>query len=81
MYLQVQKWTSVKLDLFRSRLARDRKCPERGSVANAAGKEIDFARSLLDKQHEFNGTSLGVNKIRQSFYLGCHAQQKFNKVV
>ena len=46
-----------------------------------SGKEVDFARSLLDKQHEFNGTSLEVNKIRQSFYLGRHAQQKFNKVV
>ena len=42
-----------------------------------SGKEVDFARSLLDKQHEFNGTSLEVNKIRQSFYLGCLAQQKF----
>ena len=41
------------------------------------GKEVDFARSLLDKQHEFNGNSLEVNKIRQSFYLGCHTQQKF----
>ena len=26
------------------------------------GKEVDFARSLLDKQHEFNGTLLEVNK-------------------
>ena len=42
-----------------------------------SGKEVDFARSLLDNQHEFNGTSLEVNKIRQSFYLGRHAQQKF----
>ena len=42
-----------------------------------SGKEVDFARSLLDNQHEFNGTSLEVNKIRQSFYLGCLAQQKF----
>ena len=42
-----------------------------------SGKEVDFARSLLDKQHEFNVTSLEVNKIRQSFYLGRHAQQKF----
>ena len=42
-----------------------------------SGKEVDFARSLLDKQHEFNGTSLEVNKIQQSFYLGCLAQQKF----
>ena len=38
-----------------------------------SGKEADFARSLLDKQHKFNGTSLEVNKIWQSFYLGCHA--------
>ena len=43
-----------------------------------SGKEVDFARSLLDKQHEFNGTSLEVNKIRQSFHLGCHAEQKFS---
>ena len=42
-----------------------------------SGKEVDFVRSLLDKQHEFNGTSLAVNKIRQSFYFGCHAPQKF----
>ena len=41
-----------------------------------SGKKVDFARSLLDKQHEFNGTSLEVSKIRQSFYLGRHAQQK-----
>ena len=41
------------------------------------GKEVDFTRSLFDKQHDFNGTSLEVNKIRQSFYFGCHAQQKF----
>jgi len=41
------------------------------------GKEVDFARSLLNKQHEFNGTSLEVDKIRQSFYLGRQAQQKF----
>ena len=42
-----------------------------------SGKEVDFARSLLDKQHEFNVTLLEVNKIRQSFYLGHHTQQKF----
>ena len=41
-----------------------------------SGKKVDFARSLLDIQHEFNGTSLEVSKIRQSFYLGRHAQQK-----
>ena len=26
-----------------------------------SGKEVDFVRSLLDKKHEFNGTSLEVN--------------------
>ena len=41
------------------------------------GKEVDFARSVSDKQLEFNGTSLEVNKIRLSFYLGCPAQEKF----
>ena len=41
------------------------------------GKEVDFVRSMLDKQHEFNGTSLIANKIRQSFYLGRPTQQKF----
>ena len=41
------------------------------------GKQVDFVRSLLDKRHEFNGTSLEVNKIRPSLYLGCPAQQKF----
>ena len=65
----------MKLDLFRGCLAHDQKSPERGNVVNALGKEIDFARSLLDKQHEFNGTSLEVNKIWQSFYWGHHAQQ------
>ena len=28
-----------------------------------SGKKDDFAKSLLDKQHEFNGTSLEVSKI------------------
>ena len=42
-----------------------------------SGKEVDFARSLLDKQREFKGTSLEVNKLWQSFYWGHHAQQKF----
>ena len=28
-----------------------------------SGKEVDFMRSLLDKQQEFNGTSLEVSKI------------------
>ena len=71
----------MKLDLFCGCLTHDQKSPEKRNVTNASGKELDFARSLLDEQHEFNGTSLGVNKIRQSFYLGRHAQQKFNKVV
>ena len=35
-------------------------------------------RRLFNKQHDFNGTSLEVSKIRQSFYLGHHAQQKFS---
>ena len=38
-----------------------------------SGKEVDSVRSLLNKQHEFNATSLEVNKIWQSFYLGSHA--------
>ena len=42
-----------------------------------SGKEVDFARNLLEKQHEFNATSLEVNKIQKSFYMGLHAQQKF----
>ena len=71
----------MKLDLLRGYLALDRTCPERGNVANVSGKEVDFARSLLEKQHEFNGTSLEVNKIQQSFYLCRDAQLKFNKVV
>ena len=80
MYLHVQKW-AVKLVLFRGCLARDRKSPERGNVANQfSSKEVNFARSLLEKQHEFNGTSLEVNRIRQSFYLGRHVQQKFAKL-
>ena len=40
------------------------------------GNEVDFVINLLDKEHEFNGTSLKVNKILQGFYLGHHAQQK-----
>ena len=56
--------------LFRGCLAlvRDQKSPERGNIANASGKEVDFARSMLDKQHEFNGTSLEVNKICRAFF-------------
>ena len=42
------------------------------------GKEDDFLRSLLEKQHEFNGTSLEANKIWQSSYLGRHTRQKFS---
>ena len=38
MYLHVQKWTSVKLNLFRGCLARDRKSPGRGNVANVFGQ-------------------------------------------
>ena len=56
----------------------DQKSPERANIANASGKEVDFMRSLLDKQHEFSGTSLEVNKIRQIFYLGRHTQQRFS---
>ena len=33
------------------------------------GKEVDFARSLFDKQHDFSGTSLEVNKIRMAELL------------
>ena len=67
----------MKLDLFHGCLALDQKSPERGNVTNVFRQEVDFARSLLLKQHEFNGTSLEVNKIWQSFYLGRHAQQEF----
>ena len=42
-----------------------------------SGKEVDFTKSLLDKQHEFNDTSSEFNKIWLSFYLGRPAQQKF----
>ena len=77
MYLHVHKRTSVKLILLRSCLGHDRKSPERGNVANVFEERSGFARSLLDKQHELNSTLLEVNKIRQSFYLGRHTQQKF----
>ena len=81
MYLHVQKW-AVKLVLFRGCLARYRKSPERGNVTNQfSGKEVDFARSLLDKQHEFNGTSLEVNKIRQSFIWVVTLNRNLHKVV
>ena len=42
MYLHVQKWTSAKLDLFRGCVARDRKSPERGNVANVFGQKSWF---------------------------------------
>ena len=46
-----------------------------------SGKEVDFARSLFDKHYNFNGTSLEVNKIRQSFYLGRHLNRNLHLVV
>ena len=51
-------------------LARDQKSPEMS--LKISGKEVDFARSLLNKYPEVNGTSLEVNEIQQSFYLGRH---------
>ena len=56
MYFHVEKWTSLKLDLFHGCIARDPKSPERTNIANVSGKEVYFMRSLLDKQHEFSGT-------------------------
>ena len=56
MYFHVQKWTSLKLNLFHSCIARDLKSPERANIANVSSKEVYFMRSLLDKQHEFSGT-------------------------
>ena len=35
--------------------------------------KVDLVRSLFDKQRDFNGTSLEVNNIQESFYLGCQA--------
>ena len=35
--------------------------------------KVDLARSLFDKQRDFNGTLLEVNNIQESFYLGCQA--------
>ena len=40
-YVDVPKWTSVKLDLFPC-LACDRKSPQRRIVANIFGKEVDL---------------------------------------
>ena len=34
-----------------------------------SGKEVDSVRSLLNKQHEFNATSLEVNKIWQLAFI------------
>ena len=56
MYFHVEKWTSLKLDLFHGCIALDQKSPERANIANVSGKEVYFMRSLLDKQHEFSGT-------------------------
>ena len=50
---------------------------EETSLKCFPAKDDDVATTLFDKQHESNGTSLEVNKIGQSFYLGRHAQQKF----
>ena len=41
-----------------------------------SGKEVDFLRSPFDKQHDFNGTLLEVNKKQQGYYLGRYVQQK-----
>ena len=41
-----------------------------------SGKEDDLAT----RQHDFNGTSSEVNKVRQSLYLGRHSQQTFAKI-
>ena len=80
MYLHVQKWTSVKLDLLHC-LAHDWKSPERGNVANVFAQRSWFRESLFDKKHDFNGTSLEVNKIWQSFYLGRMLNRNLHKVV
>ena len=72
--IRVQKWTSVKHDLFH-RLARDRKSPwqRRNRSLIFSGKHW-FGGSLVDKQLAFNGTLLEVNnKIQQSSHLGRHA--------
>ena len=44
-------------------------------------KKVDFVTSLFDKKHDFNGTSLEVNKIWQSFYLGRMLNRNLHKVV
>ena len=77
MYLHVQKWTSGNLIYFAVVYYVIGSLQKEETSLKFLGKEAEFARSLLDKQHEFNGTSLEVNKIRQSFYVGRHAQQKF----
>ena len=58
MYLNVQKWTSVKLDLFRGCLARDRKSPERGNVANVVGMYVcipGIGRNDWDNLNDWEG--------------------------
>jgi len=42
--------------------------------------KVDLARSLFDKQHDFSGTSLEVNNIQESFYLGCQAMLYRNRL-
>ena len=44
MYLHVQKWTSVKLDLFRC-LAHDGKSQEKGNIADVFGQRSWFRKS------------------------------------
>ena len=46
-----------------------------------SGKEVDFMRSLLDKQHEFNGISLEVNKIQQAFIWVNMLNRNLHKAV
>ena len=74
----------MKLNLFYGCLAHDRTSPERG-LGNIpkmfSGKEVDFMRSLLDKQHEFNGISLEVNKIRQAFIWVNMLNRNLHKAV
>ena len=73
--IHVQKWTSVKHDLFR-RLARDRKSDldKEETDRQYFRAKVDLAWSLFDKQLAFNGTLLEVNnKIQQSSNLGRHA--------
>ena len=80
IFIDVQKWTSVKLDLFHSLPSTWLKSPPQSrNVANIYGQRSWFGKKFvcltnsLTSGGVFNSTLLEVNKIQQSFNLGRHS--------